>query len=150
MLAHWNNSLRIDMSLHSDTLSWFRANQSLLFLLNAAYLVEKQQNTNFIVLFSPDRGLNPWSIALEASRLTITALEASRLTITALEASRLTITALEARRLTITALEASRLTITALMRLPTYMDVFTVNRTLGVKMLMRSFRFLFCFVHCLL
>jgi hypothetical protein len=120
VLAHWNNSLRIDMSLHSDTLSWFRANQSLLFLLNAAYLVEKQQNTNFIVLFSPDRGLNPWSIALEASRLTIRPLE------------------------------ASRLTITALMRLPTYMDVFTVNRTLGVKMLMRSFRFLFCFVHCLL
>ena len=28
---------------HSDSLSWFRANQSLLFLLNAACLVEKQQ-----------------------------------------------------------------------------------------------------------
>ena len=27
----------------SDTLSWFRANQSLLFLLNAACLAEKQQ-----------------------------------------------------------------------------------------------------------
>jgi hypothetical protein len=32
MLAHWNNSQRVDMSLHSDTLFWFRANQSLLFL----------------------------------------------------------------------------------------------------------------------
>ena len=32
-----------DMSLHSDTLFWFRANQSLLFLLNAACLAEKQQ-----------------------------------------------------------------------------------------------------------
>ena len=31
------------MSLHSDTLSWFRANQSLLFLLTAACLAAKQQ-----------------------------------------------------------------------------------------------------------
>ena len=42
MLAHWNNRPQIDMSPHSDTLSLFRANQSLLFLLNAAYLAEKQ------------------------------------------------------------------------------------------------------------
>ena len=28
VLARWNNSLRIDMSLHTDTLSWFWANQS--------------------------------------------------------------------------------------------------------------------------
>ena len=34
VLAHWNNSPRIDMSLHSDTLFWFRANQSLLCLLS--------------------------------------------------------------------------------------------------------------------
>ena len=31
------------MLLHSDTLFWFRTNQSLLFLLNAACLAEKQQ-----------------------------------------------------------------------------------------------------------
>jgi len=31
------------MSLHSGTLFWFRANQSLLFLLNDACLAEKQQ-----------------------------------------------------------------------------------------------------------
>jgi hypothetical protein len=31
------------MSLHLDTLFWFWANQSLLFLLNTARLVEKQQ-----------------------------------------------------------------------------------------------------------
>ena len=31
------------MSPHSDTLFWFRANQSLLLLLNAACLAEKQQ-----------------------------------------------------------------------------------------------------------
>jgi hypothetical protein len=34
VLGHWNNSLRRDMSLHSDTLSWFWTNHSLLFLLN--------------------------------------------------------------------------------------------------------------------
>jgi hypothetical protein len=31
------------MSPHSDTFSWFRSNQSLFFLLNAACLAEKQQ-----------------------------------------------------------------------------------------------------------
>jgi hypothetical protein len=41
--ATFNNSLWLDMSPHSDTLSWFRANQSLLFILNAACLAEKQQ-----------------------------------------------------------------------------------------------------------
>jgi hypothetical protein len=40
---HWNNCPRVDMLLHSDTLFWFRASQSLLFLLNAACLAEKQQ-----------------------------------------------------------------------------------------------------------
>jgi hypothetical protein len=44
-VGHWNNSLWVDMLLHSHTLSWFRANQ----------------------------WLNPWSIACEASTLTITA-----------------------------------------------------------------------------
>jgi hypothetical protein len=43
VLAHWNNSSRIDVSLHSDKLSWFRPNQSLLFLLNAACIAVKQQ-----------------------------------------------------------------------------------------------------------
>jgi hypothetical protein len=38
VLANWNNNPRVDMSLHSDTLLKFRANQSLLFLLNAACL----------------------------------------------------------------------------------------------------------------
>jgi hypothetical protein len=33
----------VDISLHSDTSFWFRTNQSLLFLLNAACLTEKQQ-----------------------------------------------------------------------------------------------------------
>ena len=43
MLAHWDNSPQVDMSLHLETLSWFRANHSLLFLLDAVRLAEKQQ-----------------------------------------------------------------------------------------------------------
>jgi hypothetical protein len=38
VLAHWDESARVDMSLTSCTLSWFRANQSLFLLLNAACL----------------------------------------------------------------------------------------------------------------
>ena len=47
------------MSLHSDLLLRFRANQSLHFLLNAACLAEKQQIPILI------RGSNPRSTALE-------------------------------------------------------------------------------------
>jgi hypothetical protein len=67
-----HNSPRVDMSLHSDTLFWFRANQSLLFLLNAACLAEKQQIPILYSLVWPDLGSNPQSIALETSSLTIT------------------------------------------------------------------------------
>jgi hypothetical protein len=42
-LAYWNNTWRVNMSLYSETLSSFRATQSLLLLLNAACLSEKQQ-----------------------------------------------------------------------------------------------------------
>ena len=41
-LSQWNNSPRVDTSIHSDTLFWFRANQSLHVLLSAACLAEKQ------------------------------------------------------------------------------------------------------------
>jgi hypothetical protein len=43
VVKYWNNSPRIDTSLHSDTLSWFRATQSVLFLFDAARLVDRQQ-----------------------------------------------------------------------------------------------------------
>ena len=43
VLAHWTNSLWVDMSFFSDTLFWFWINQSLLLLLKAVYLAEKQQ-----------------------------------------------------------------------------------------------------------
>ena len=42
-LAHWNKSPWVDMMLHSETLSGFRANQSLLQLLKYWGLAEKQQ-----------------------------------------------------------------------------------------------------------
>jgi hypothetical protein len=44
VLAHWSNS--VDMSLHSYTLTWFRANRSLMSLLNFACLAEVT-NTNW-------------------------------------------------------------------------------------------------------
>jgi hypothetical protein len=40
VLVHLNNCVRIDMLLHSETLSWFQANQSLFLLLNAVCLAE--------------------------------------------------------------------------------------------------------------
>ena len=58
-LAHWNNSPPLDMSLHLDTLFWFRSNQSLLLLLNAAWLAEKQLNTNVTVFHLFRLGLEP-------------------------------------------------------------------------------------------
>jgi len=53
MLAHWNNSPQIDMSPHSDTVSWFWANQSLLFLLNTACLVQNQKYEIYSLWFDP-------------------------------------------------------------------------------------------------
>jgi hypothetical protein len=45
-LAHWNNSPQVDMLLHQDTLFWFCATQSLLLLLAAVCLAERQQIIN--------------------------------------------------------------------------------------------------------
>ena len=50
------------MSPHSDTLFCCRANQSLLYLLIAACLAEKQQIPILMSLVLPDRGLNPHTI----------------------------------------------------------------------------------------
>ena len=38
-LAHWNNNPQVDMSVHSNTLSWFRANQYLFFLTKNSVVV---------------------------------------------------------------------------------------------------------------
>jgi hypothetical protein len=43
VLAHCNNSLWVDMSLHSESLVLFRTNLSLLLLINVACLVQNQQ-----------------------------------------------------------------------------------------------------------
>ena len=72
VLVHWNNSSLVDMSLHSDTLTWFWANQYLLLFVKAVCLAEKQQIPIVLSLMWPIRGLNPLSIALLASTLTIT------------------------------------------------------------------------------
>ena len=71
VLAHWNNSPRVDMLPHSDTLFRFRANKSLLFLLNTACLAEKQQMPMLLSFVWHDWGSNPRSVALKASMLTI-------------------------------------------------------------------------------
>jgi hypothetical protein len=65
VLAHWNNCPRIYMSTNSDTLSWFRANQPLLFLLSGAYLAKKQQMPILSSLVWLYRGSNPRSTTLE-------------------------------------------------------------------------------------
>ena len=72
VIAHWHNNQWMNTSLHLDTFSWYRINKSLLFLLNAAYLAEKQQIPIIYFWVWLDRGSNSWSIALEASMLTIT------------------------------------------------------------------------------
>jgi hypothetical protein len=48
VLSQGNNSPRVDMSLHSDTLSGFRANQSLLFLLNNVVCLAEKQNLQIV------------------------------------------------------------------------------------------------------
>jgi hypothetical protein len=93
VLAHWNNSLWIDMWPYLNTLSWFWANQSLLLLLKACVLSGEAPNTNFIVIGLTEQGSIQQSIAPEASTPTI-APEASTPTITP-EASTPTITPLQ-------------------------------------------------------
>ena len=44
---------------HSDTIFWFRANQFLLFLLNAVCLAEKQKHTYSIIFGLTQSGLEP-------------------------------------------------------------------------------------------
>jgi hypothetical protein len=70
VLAHWNNSTRIGMSLHSDILSWFRANKSV--LINTACLAGRQQIQIVPSLVWSDRGPIPRSSTLGMSTLNIT------------------------------------------------------------------------------
>jgi hypothetical protein len=43
LIAHRNTIQQVIMSLKMDTLFWYQANQSVVLLLNAAYLAGKQQ-----------------------------------------------------------------------------------------------------------
>lgn len=70
-LAHYN-SARIDMSLHSEAIYWFRTNQSGFSLLSVAYFAEKQQIPILLCLVWPKRDSNSWSTVLEENTLTIT------------------------------------------------------------------------------
>ena len=56
----------VDMSLHSDTLAWFRTNHSLLFLLNPTCSAEKQQIPILSFWFYPT---GAWTQELPHSRL---------------------------------------------------------------------------------
>jgi hypothetical protein len=58
-LADWNNSPQLDLLLHSDTLSWFWANQPLFLPLNAVCLTKNQQISFFIVFCLTWLGLEP-------------------------------------------------------------------------------------------
>jgi hypothetical protein len=62
---------RVDMSLHSDTLSLFRTNYSLFLPLNSVCLTRKQQISMLLSLVSSDRDSNSRATELEASSLTI-------------------------------------------------------------------------------
>ena len=60
MLAHWNTSSRIEMSPHSDTLSWFRANQRCSFSLVLRAYLRSNKYQFHSYWFLPDRGSNPF------------------------------------------------------------------------------------------
>ena len=69
-LVHENISPQVDMSRHSDPLSRFWANQSLLIPLNVACFAEKESNIRVFGLTRPIYKL--WSNELDARTLTIT------------------------------------------------------------------------------
>ena len=43
VIFHWNNSLQIDMSPHSDTLSWFQANHFIVFVIKLCRVIEHKK-----------------------------------------------------------------------------------------------------------
>jgi hypothetical protein len=60
VLAHWNKSPRVDMSIYSDSLTWYRVIQSLLLLLNTACLVEKQLPMISVILVVGEYIVQEW------------------------------------------------------------------------------------------
>jgi hypothetical protein len=80
VLAHWNNSLRVDMSLHLDTLFWFRANQSALF----PYHGENKWIFNEMMMSSARRLLFQWASPIK-SQLNVLVLYKAELIIISLK-----------------------------------------------------------------
>ena len=74
VLAHESNSPHEDMPLYPDTLFWLWANPSLLLLLNAVCLVEKQQIPILMSFVWPRWWWIPWPSTFKASTLTVTPL----------------------------------------------------------------------------
>ena len=74
VLAHWNNSPWVDISLHILRYIIKRSDPSLVSLLIDACLVEKHHITILLSLFWPDWGSIQRSTTLEVSTLTITPL----------------------------------------------------------------------------
>ena len=72
--AQESNSPQEDMPLDPDTFFWLWADQSLLLLLNALCLAEKQQIPILMSLVWHSQGLNPRPATLKARTLTITPL----------------------------------------------------------------------------
>ena len=70
MLAHRNNSTRIDMSLHSDTLSLFRANHCLILLYSSGADPGFQVRGGALKRIKPSGGRYEhfWGISCEKSR----------------------------------------------------------------------------------
>ena len=61
-LANWNNNPQIDMSPHSDTLSWFQPNPSLGFLLTAVCFKQLSGEATKVIIFSSPDLLSPLSV----------------------------------------------------------------------------------------
>jgi hypothetical protein len=60
MLAHWLNSQQVDVSPHSDTLSWFWAHETLILSPPESYMLDREAaNTNCIVFGLTQKGLEP-------------------------------------------------------------------------------------------
>ena len=68
VLAHWNNSLWIDMSSHEDTLIWF---SQPVHLKKKLYAQQRSSKYQCQSLVWPELGSNPLSTALQARPLTI-------------------------------------------------------------------------------
>jgi hypothetical protein len=69
--THWNNNSQVDISLHSDTLSWFQANQA---LIPWCYVCSREAANTTFILFDLTWPTSAEIHDLSHSMLTITPL----------------------------------------------------------------------------